>query len=298
MLNKIIDKIYEKISTELENQEISIEDVTKNNDTTKTALKISEKTDSDNPVKTAALIYIDDYAKSIKEGDCSLDDATNNIIRSYKNSLVTEIDDLVTNIADFNSISDKIVYRLVNYEKNENMLQDMPYDRFLDLAITYRINYTAGNTNCSINITNQALERWGVSKDIIRKLADRNTEKYLQFKIFDLHKFLSDIYMDINEEIDMYVATNKENCNGASVLLYTMDEHNEIWNLAKEMDTDLYIIPSSIHEVILVPIKDSLNKDDIVQMIKEVNTTVLDETDYLSDSLYLLEKDTGTIKIA
>ena len=104
--------------------------------------------------------------------------------------------------------------------------------------------------------------------------------------------------MDNIGGIDMYVATNKENCNGASVLLYTMDENNGIWNLAKEMDTDLYIIPSSIHEVILIPIKDDLKKESILQMIKEVNTTVLEETDILSDNLYILEKDTGTIKIA
>ena len=100
----------------------------------------------------------------------------------------------------------------------------------------------------------------------------------------------SEAYLPENNE-DIYIMTNQAGVNGASVILY--DRFLE--EFSDRMDSEYYIIPSSIHEVILIPRENFMEPEEIRRMIREVNFTVVGPDDYLSDSLYYYNREKGRI---
>ena len=80
----------------------------------------------------------------------------------------------------------------------------------------------------------------------------------------------------------MYVLTNESSLNGASCILY----EDVLYDFAHEIDNDLYILPSSIHEVILLPKLSIYEKKELVNMVREVNTEGVDADEVLSDNVY------------
>ena len=93
------------------------------------------------------------------------------------------------------------------------------------------------------------------------------------------------------EDINMYVMTNTMKLNGATCITYP----HAIENFANEHDSDVYIIPSSIHEVILIP-DISCSREYIDEMIRDVNRRQLDPVDVLSDHVYMYRRDIGEIE--
>ena len=88
---------------------------------------------------------------------------------------------------------------------------------------------------------------------------------------------------DSNKPIPMHIMTNKYQINGASVLLY----HGLLDGLAEKLGTDLYVIPSSIHELIIMPAEDgSLSLSKLSDMVKEINENHVKEEEILSDCAY------------
>ena len=81
--------------------------------------------------------------------------------------------------------------------------------------------------------------------------------------------------------------------NGASVMLYK----DPLRDFANYMGHDLYILPSSIHEVILIPAYDHDSYDELTSMVKEVNSTQLSKEEILSDHVYFYSRETGQISM-
>ena len=146
----------------------------------------------------------------------------------------------------YEHIKKNLFYRVVNYEKNKEMLKYTPYERFLDLAVTYRwAAYRNHDGMASALVRNKELLLWGVTKEQMMKDAKENTEK-----IFPpvMRKIQSVIPVKITDmEIPLFVLSNGDYMNGASVMLYK----DPLRDFANYMGHDLYILPSSIHEVIL-----------------------------------------------
>lgn len=91
----------------------------------------------------------------------------------------------------------------------------------------------------------------------------------------------------------MYILTNTAGINGATTMIYK----DVIRNFAKEHDTDFYILPSSIHEVILVPYEERISKEELKDMVGEVNCTQVALEEVLSDRVYIYRRDTNMIEI-
>ena len=93
--------------------------------------------------------------------------------------------------------------------------------------------------------------------------------------------------------VPMYVLSNKSKLNGSGCLFY----HNLLHNLCEKLECDLYILPSSIHEVILIPAYDHDSYDELTSMVKEVNSTQLSKEEILSDHVYFYSRETGQISM-
>ncbi len=214
----------------------------------------------------------------------------------------------VSQFMDFKQAKSNLVFRLVNYEKNEPLLQEVPHHKFLDLAVVfcYFVCDAGGKGQTSVLIHNEHLERWGASTEDIAELAYENTPKLLGYDFISMGQLLDELCLgESGREIsqsetgnlpEMFILTNQSRINGAACLIYP----HILEELSRKKDSNLVILPSSIHEVILIPVKEDTipDRDEFCRMICEVNETQVEDTEILSDHPYFYNRMTAEISTA
>lgn len=205
---------------------------------------------------------------------------------------------------DFNKIKDKVILELVNSENNKGLLEKIPHRNIADLSVIYHWIIDANNYGItSAIVTNQVAEEINLSENDLFKSASENLKKTSPATIKSLEEVLMGIMNDQPEkndqgiEIDdpdsIYVISNTRKQYGAAAILDT----ELMSNIAEQMDSNIYILPSSIHECLLV--SDRFGEpEQLQQWVREVNSTEVDIKDKLSDNLYVFNKDTKKIEIA
>ena len=91
----------------------------------------------------------------------------------------------------------------------------------------------------------------------------------------------------------MYILTNIYKVNGASMLL----DSDMMQKVMEEVGSDFFILPSSIHEVLIVPADSGMKSSDLETMVREVNDTEVSDTEILSYHVYRYSMENG-IQIA
>ena len=106
----------------------------------------------------------------------------------------------------------------------------------------------------------------------------------------------SDLYMPCLDQLEMYVLSNKLKIHGATSIVYP----GLLEDIAERLCSDLIIIPSSIHEVLIIPESYIDSQDnlppDYESMIREVNETQLTDDEVLGDCVYHYRRDTKTLE--
>lgn len=213
---------------------------------------------------------------------------------------------------DYEKVRDRICYRLVSEEKNRDLLDKIPSLPFLDLVISFYYSYrNAALGEGSILIRLEHLDKWGVTVQELWKAASENTPRLYPAQcrnILDVvqelmpgpdreREFMGDEYggeMPARESFPMHVITNRQRVNGASVILY----QGYLEELAGRMGGDLYLIPSSIHEMLVIPASEISYDNSLKDMVSEVNATVVEPQEILSDHVYYYdhrEKRVGVV---
>ena len=264
---------------------ITINHVIKNNGCEMDGLVIMEKGKD-----IAPTIYLDSFYELYTNGE-----NIKNIIRQIeviyeqnKNNVTFDANIL----KHFDTIKDKIVYKVVNYRSNEKLLEQVPHKRILDLAVVFYclLDNEYGRSATAL-IYNNNLKNWNVTIDDVYKAALKNTPDLLHSKISSMAALFEKCGVNVDgEEVDlkdyvpsdMYVLTNESKLNGAACILY----ENVLYDFAQKLGADLYILPSSVHEVILLPKLSMFEKDELVNMVKEVNTEGVAADEVLSDHVY------------
>ncbi len=231
-------------------------------------------------------IYMENYYVEYMNGSdvCEIGDR---LLQMYhENDLSVNFD--MSFFDDFAKIRDRLYIKLINREKNADFLKQAPYEEFLDLAIVPYVRiYDPKIGNGLIMVRNEHLKHWNVEAKDVLEAAKKNTREHDDYNLRHIMDVLggigSGITPDISgDDLPMYVATNRKMTNGAAVL--TMED--KLKEFAHVIGGDYYIIPSSVHEVILVA-KDTDRFSQIDDMIKEVNATSLGADDVLSDHAYI-----------
>jgi hypothetical protein len=285
--------------------------VLKNNDVEVDALTVISKNSNVSPT-----IYLNQYYNEYMKG-YDLDYIIREICNLYEEHSL-KLNFNVDVFMDYEKICNRIAYKLINTKSNERLLNDIPSVPFMDLSIVFYClldDKQLGNATALIH--NVHMDMWNISVRELYKRAKENTPRLLEYELKNMNDIIRELLIcdlqdtiyekdnrydkncdipkpeivaeglmkDINDTkdaISMYVLTNKQRTNGAVCMIY--DE--VIQNFAKEIKKDLYILPSSIHEVILVPAVEGTNKEDLSNMVKEVNKNELEEIDILSDHVY------------
>lgn len=227
-------------------------------------------------------------------------DTVDRIIETYQaDCFPTQLD--MGWFKDFEKVQGLIFHKLVNFEANSALLADIPYTRYLDLAIIYCVRYENDEIgDGSILIHNSHLEMWGRTTQELALLAEENTPQIYPLAVSTMENILQkcmgcteELPSGLETPIPLYVMTNEERVNGAITILY----RDALKNFADSIQSDAVILPSSVHEVILLPLQKDTEFQEFRNMVCEVNRSKLDREDFLSDNVYLYRRNTGSIEI-
>lgn len=289
--DEFLESIAEYVRENVGDTEVGIHTITKNN-----GIELSGLSFRDKRVNASPTIYMEHYYNRYVQGE-DIDEIGDSIISVYlKNSLKSDLD--IENYTDFSRVSNKLFLKLVNYEKNKSILENTPHEKYMDLVL---IPYCCLNDsqigNGSITVRNDHLKLWNKSAEEVLGIARENTVKNMACDVKPLIDILMTQYDDIKSELpdtcdtpdnQMMVVTNEIKMYGAVFMAFK----EKMSQFAKLLGGDYYILPSSIHELILLPQTGAEDFDSINTMIREINATEVAPDEILSDHAYLYsEKD-------
>lgn len=190
---------------------------------------------------------------------------------------------------------DKIRYQLLNYEKNKKMLAMVPHIPYLDLAIVfYSILEEKEGSPYGI-VTWNGMKKLKLGLEELEVLAAENTARDMPCQLEALEKMLERITGHPAPEnvggVPMYVLTNQQHIFGASCILYP----NLLYSISEYFQTDLYILPSSIHECILIPEGPDVSRKKLADIVADINSTEVPEEEVLSNCVYVYKQEGDVI---
>ena len=200
----------------------------------------------------------------------------------------------IDSLSDYSKMKGKLAIEVVSAEANKEMLESVPHKDLEDMAIVYRFVLSSGDDwRQSVVVTNQMLENFGITAEQLHADAMEIAPQLKPVEIKGMSEVLAELMgveeaemMGIGpvapEDEQMYVASVPDKVHGAGVLAYEefMDK------AAERAGGDFYILPSSIHEVLIVPDNGQMDFKSLEDMVKEVNATQVAPQDKLTDSVY------------
>ena len=285
--------------------EVSINDVLKNNDTHLTGLTIRANESNISPT-----IYLEGSFERYQAGEAAIPVIVLEIIAVYESHKVAMPFD-ASIVTDFSACKDKVCYKLVNADRNRELLADAPHIIVCDdLAVLFYILVSNdGEGTATITVRNNMSDLWGVSADELFKIALVNTQRLFRGTVKSMASVMMELLADrLDEEgcrefydmavsendVPVYVCTNTSKINGAGVILY----ENLLKDFAQKVGADFYILPSSVHETLLIPVSDQFDVETLRAMVCEVNMTQVAPEEQLSDQVYLYSRECDEIRIA
>ena len=224
------------------------------------------------------IIYVEDIYKAYEETN-DLD----NILKDMKDMIMYELEHKpnIDSIMNKEFVKQNVIFQLINTEQNKDKLEQLPHREFMDLSIVYKLIIQINDNDIEDGfIYNYLAEELGFSEQDLFELAKKNTTRIFPLVVQDLGELIGIIPQE------MYVITNTVSRNGSYSMLYD----NNLSLIAKELNSDLYIIPSSIHEVIAV--KANGRADLVTEMINEINSNskLMQKEEILSNQTYFYNK--------
>lgn len=245
--------------------------------------------------QVAPAIYLDACYREYLQGR-SLSGIYNRILACCENRSVEERLNMDM-FTDYGRLRDSVVYKLVNYERNKEMLTRIPHLPFFDLAIVFYCLLTDEVLGtATVLIHNSHLKLWNAGCSDLYRDARRNSARLLPARLArmsDMIRELSDEEELFDMDIPMYVLTNEVKALGAACILY----EGILGRCADTIGEDYYILPSSIHEVILVPASAVQEPGELSRMVRDINETQVEDTEILSDQAYLYSSESGQITL-
>ena len=192
---------------------------------------------------------------------------------------------------DYNEVKKRLIIKLVGYSGNRELLAEVPYDRIEDMAAIYcYLMPDDGMQGGTITIRNEHLLKWGISKETLNADAFESCQTLQPVCITGICEALG-MPVDNSEDDDMFVISNTSKIFGASCVLYP----GVLEKFAAEKDADIFVLPSSIHEMILLPEKEDQDYSTLQNIVKETNRTEVDPEEVLSDSVYYYDREAGVL---
>lgn len=302
-IRNFAEMVSRAVSEELGSScQVKLQEVIKNNGVILQGLVILAKEQNISPT-----IYLNSFLDAYEAG-VPLVGIVTRILEIYKEDL-PESNINMEFFREFEKVRPRICYKIVNHGRNRGLLERIPHIDFLDLSICFFYAYENEALGFgSILIYNSHMEMWNCSTETLLKLAQENTKRLFPWKTYDMGELLRELIEcealgrgklseegqeSPDEECPMQVLTNTRRIHGATCMIYP----GLLNSMAKEMDENLYILPSSIHEVILMPESAVDDPEVLRDMVREVNATQVEPEEILSDNLYFYQRQENRVEV-
>ncbi len=203
-------------------------------------------------------------------------------------------------ISDYEQMKSKLSMEVVSAEKNAELLESVPHERMEDMAVVYRFVLDQTDSgNGTILVTNQLLDQYGITKELLCADAMENAPEIRPSEIRGMSEVMSELAPGMIPEVapedeQMFVATVPNKIHGAGVIAYP----NFMEDAAQKMGGDFFVLPSSIHEVLLVKDNGQVAAKELENMVKEVNATQVEPADQLTDHVYHYDSQNHIFELA
>lgn len=192
-------------------------------------------------------------------------------------------------LGDYEQMKEKLTLQMIPIAGNEEKLSEIPHKEVEDMALVYRFEM-ASNEQGSANIlaTNAMLSNYGITTDQLHADAMEAAVQNHPASLRNMNDVMRDMMGGMggvlvpDEPSPMWVATVEGGQNGACAIQYPefLDQ------AAETLGGDFYVLPSSIHEVLLIADDGSMELENLEQMVREVNETQVAPADRLSDNVF------------
>ena len=288
-IKEFTEKVRKEIA-EILGKEVQYKEADKLNNTKHYGLTILEPGSN-----IAPTLYLEQfYDMYLETGNWR--ETINQIIALYQSDSFPKCLDMEW-LKDFDKVQGLIFHKLINFESNTALLAKVPFTRYLDFAIVYCIHYE--NTEIgdgSILIHNSHLKLWNRTTQDLARLAEKNTPRLYPLSISTMEDTIQECIgcpVPTEDVPAMFVMSNKPRVNGAISILYK----DSLKNFSSGLHSDVVILPSSVHEVILLPLLEHEGIKEFRDMVYEVNRSQLSKEEFLSDNVYLYRRSTDSIEI-
>lgn len=206
-------------------------------------------------------------------------------------------------LEDYDHAKEMLTMQVINREWNEGVLKNVPHRTIEDLAVVYRFDLGGGpDGRLSTLITNKMLRKYGITPDQLHADAIEAAKRTMKYSILTMNQVLAKIQMETLGRIEeepiiwnpMHVAITENSCYGAGLIAIPQF----LEDAAKKMCGDFYIIPSSIHEIILLPTDCGVDASEMREMVCDVNRAEVSDEERLSDNVYYYNAKECRLEIA
>lgn len=246
-------------------------------------------------INISATIYLEPYYEVYE--DTGMEYIVDRLERVYEENKPEQSFD-ISKILDYESIKENLRAKLINYELNREFLKEVPHRRFLDLAIVAYIALEMEEEiegNATITVKNNLQQTWKVDTEELIDTALENIKG--DVVVADMSEYVDmSLFGDTEKLFDIYVITNRLKLHGAVAML----QKDRLKQFSEELKKEtLTILPSSIHECLIINAEvEPKDTDELREMVKEVNETVVSDQDILSNNVYIYNRTTDKITIA
>lgn len=280
-LEELKKRVEEKLGSDMH---IKTQRVRKNNNVVYLGLILHKK-----GCNIAPTLYVNSLYEEYQRG-AAPEDLAEYVAESYRQGAI-KTDITMDYFMDFEKVKGRIAYRLINAGMNEELLKDIPHILYLDWAICfYYAFYHETIGHGMILIHNSHMDMWKTNHEELMKLAAENTQRIFPPLLMSMGELFEDICPK-QVESKLYVLSNEQKCNGAVALLYP----GMLQKAAELLGGDFFVLPSSIHEVLLLKRQEYDDTDILLDMIREANSNHVTKEELLSYHLYYY--DTKQLKL-
>ena len=288
---------------------LSVKQSTKNNGVVLHGITVSK-----DGMNISPNIYMDGLYAAYEEGE-TFRAVMDKVRRIYKESKPEDSVDM-SFFLDYDKMKEKVVFKAVGYARNKELLRQIPHILFLDMALVFYCHVPQKELDsATILVYNSHLKMWGVTKERLYWDAQKNTPRILPARILSMEEMMKEICsvdeigegtMEDMEQTAggnapdsgfekggrMFVLGNERKLFGAAAMFY----RDTIEEFSDEMGKSIFILPSSVHEVILVPDDGLQEPEELWKMVCEINETQVEPEDVLTDSVYYFSRKCKKIK--
>lgn len=261
----------------------------------------------------APTVYLNPYYEQFTEG-MAMEAVIQDILELFRNNPAPTC---ITpkQMAQFDLLEEKIMFKLIHCASNQELLKDIPYIPYLDLAIVFYLFLERNATGqMTALIHNDHMAMWNVKEKDLLALALENTPKVFPAEIKSMAEVMKDMVRKNfdegfdeaydEEEIEdlfdvsgvrmpLYVLTNQVGLNGAGCIIY----RDVLKNFADSLGKDLVILPSSIHEVLITPNEPGISYEELSSLVTCINENEVPVEDQLSNQVYLYSRATDRLRL-